>query len=300
MFSIIIPTYERPKQLFTCVCSVMDQTFDGKFEVIVVDDGTPNRDEIIRTLEIFPEIILLHQSHQGVSTARNYGVQRATGEWLCFLDSDDTWVKTKLKEHQKFIEEFPQFQLHQTKEIWIRNGKQVNPSKKYQKKYGDLFRQSLELCAITPSSVCINKQLFDELGGFDPNLPACEDYDLWLKITSQYQVGLIDKFLLNRYGGHSDQLSVKYPVMDRFRVHALLKLLVHQELTKNQIQQVKAILIQKISVLIIGSEKRKKSSEIFKKLLEKLIEEKENPCMKNHIFSNEIRNYLLNHQKWTE
>jgi len=70
----------------------------------------------------------------------------------------------------------------------------------------------------------LTRRLFEETGGFDEAMPACEDYDLWLRITPNHQVRLIDKKLLTRYGGHEDQLSERFPAMDRFRIYSLLKI----------------------------------------------------------------------------
>lgn len=109
--------------------------------------------------------------------------------------------------------------------MWIRKSKRVNPMNKHKKKSGDIFIESLELCLISPSAVALRRELFDEFGMFDENLPVCEDYDLWLRITSKEDVGFIDEKLIVKYGGHDDQLSKRYWGMDRFRVYSIIKLL---------------------------------------------------------------------------
>jgi hypothetical protein len=96
---------------------------------------------------------------------------------------------------------------------------------KHKKHDGDIFLQSLSLCAMGPSTVVIRKSVFDSVGLFDETLPVCEDYDLFLKFTARFPVCYIDEKLVVKQGGHTDQLSKKYFGMDRFRITALAKLL---------------------------------------------------------------------------
>jgi hypothetical protein len=87
---------------------------------------------------------------------------------------------------------------------------------------------------ITPSSVIFDRELFFECGPFNESLPACEDYDLWLRITCRYPIGLVPEFHLTRYGGHQDQLSSIIPILDRYRIRSILQLLYHSQLTPQQ------------------------------------------------------------------
>ncbi|MBU0650624.1 glycosyltransferase, partial [bacterium] len=124
-----------------------------------------------------------YQKNSGVSSARNKGILLSKGKYLAFLDSDDEWKKNKLKKQIEFFKENPALKICQTDEEWIRNGKWINQKKIHQKKSGWIFEPSLELCLISPSSVIIHKDIFDHIGLFDETLMACEDYDLWLRIT---------------------------------------------------------------------------------------------------------------------
>ena len=90
------------------------------------------------------------RKHFGVSSARNYGVKKAQGKWIAFLDSDDLWHPEKLKRQKEFITQFPAYSIFQCQEIWIKNSKQINPPQKHLKKSGNIFKNSLELCFITP------------------------------------------------------------------------------------------------------------------------------------------------------
>jgi hypothetical protein len=102
----------------------------------------------------------------------------------------------------------------------------------------------------------LTRDLLVEMGGFDEDFPACEDYDLWLRVCSRYPVLYIDEPLLNKYGGHDDQLSRRHWGMDRYRVKALEKLLVSATLNHEQFQAAQAMLLFKCAILINGAIKR--------------------------------------------
>lgn len=222
-FSVIIPVYNRKEKLKNAINSVLAQDYKD-FEIIVVDDGSD--DGTSELASEFKNIIsYIYQKNSGVSSARNKGIISSNALNITLLDSDDTWEKDKLRQHREFIDKNPGIFIHQTEDIWIRNDKRVNPGLKHLKPEGKIFIPSLELCLISPSSVCISKILFDKYGLFDEKLPACEDYDLWLRITPFEETGLINKKLITRYAGHDDQLSSSFRAMDRFRLYSILKLL---------------------------------------------------------------------------
>jgi hypothetical protein len=108
---------------------------------------------------------------------------------------------------------------------------------------------------VTPSAILVRKQLFEELGGFDESLPVCEDYDLWIRLAREHIVLLEPGRSVVKYGGHEDQLSRRYPAMDRFRVQALLKALAAEEDPRFRAALV-AELRRKLEILIQGSRKR--------------------------------------------
>ena len=156
----------------------------------------------------------------------------------------------KLEKQIHKARENPNLSLIHGNEIWIRRGIRVNPMKKHQKKGGDLFAQSVRLCCISPSTVFIKKSLFEKVGFFKENFPVCEDYDLWLRITSRYSVGYIEDFLVKKYGGHSDQLSRKYKAMDFWRVLSLYNCLCSIQLTTEKRGLAKAELVKKGNLLL--------------------------------------------------
>lgn len=257
--SVIIPTYNRAEVLVRALDSVLAQSRPAD-EIIVVDDGSTDHTE--KVMQDYPEARYLQQDNLGVSAARNLGIAVANGDWLAFLDSDDEWLPHKLEKQCELVAANPDFKLVHTEEIWIRNGKRVNQMDKHEKAGGDIFQRCLPLCAISPSSVMIHRSLFDELGKFDETLPACEDYDLWLRICAQEQVLYESEPCIVKYGGHEDQLSRKYWGMDRFRIQALEKILEQDVLSAEQKRAAIEMLLEKIRVYVLGAQKRDKEQEV--------------------------------------
>lgn len=224
LISVIVPTYNRAELLPRALKSIQLQK-SVEWECVVVDDGST--DSTSRVMQTFLEdqrFSYFVISRAGVSAARNRGLQIAKGQYIAFLDSDDEWMPHKLSEQLMYMQN-GNWKIAQTREFWIRNGVRVNPPMYCEKFEGDLFAASLERCMITPSSVMMHRTLFEEYGVFDERLPACEDYDLWLRITAFTSVGLVDMVGLTRYGGHADQLSSSVAQLDRYRICALFKVL---------------------------------------------------------------------------
>ena len=262
MISVIVPTYNRVHQLPRALDSILCQSCSPK-EIIVVDDGSTDETSALMTSE-YPEIVFIQQQNTGVSSARNVGIKRASGDWIAFLDSDDEWLPEKLEIQMKALYENPGEKICHTNEIWIRNGKRVNPKKKHEKFGGWIFQKCLPLCCISPSSVIIHKSIFKEIGLFDYSLPVCEDYDLWLRITARNPVLYIEKPFLIKYGGHEDQLSKKYWGMDRFRIKSLEKIISSRVLSDLDENAAKKMLMEKIYIFIQGAQKRGNIKEVKK------------------------------------
>jgi GT2 family glycosyltransferase len=130
--------------------------------------------------------------------------------------------------------------------------------KKHKKSGGWIFSQCLPLCAMSPSSIMIHHSVFADVGHFDTSLPACEDYDLWLRMTAQYPVLFIDEPQIIKYGGHDDQLSQKYWGMDKYRIIALQKIISGHSLSDENKQKAIAILLKKCKIFRQGALKRNK------------------------------------------
>ncbi|MFQ5672459.1 MAG: glycosyltransferase family 2 protein [Nitrospinales bacterium] len=266
--SIVIPTYNRAYCLAEAVGSVLRQTFRD-YELLVVDDGST--DDTGAVVSRFPEVRYFRLAdNAGVSRARNFGASQAVGRYLCFLDSDDSWLPEKLQQQVDAMESRPQCAVCYTDEIWIRNGTRVNPGKRHRKYCGNIFRHCLPLCIVSPSSAMLRARLFKEAGMFDETLPACEDYDLWLRLSLTYPFHFIDRRLIIKRGGHVDQLSRKYWGMDRFRVYALEKLLRENKLGSDDHRHVAETLVRKSRVLLQGFLKRNntRQADYYRMLIE--------------------------------
>ncbi|MGR9105431.1 MAG: glycosyltransferase family 2 protein [Gammaproteobacteria bacterium] len=260
--SVVIPTFNRIGLVNRAIHSVLRQTRSPD-EIIVVDDGSCDGTNSSIT-EQFPEVIVLFQQNRGVSSARNLGISKSRCEWIAFLDSDDEWLPRKLEAQLEALAQHPEYRICHSDEIWIRNGIRVNPMKKHRKKGGWIFQHCLPLCAISPSSALVHRSLFAVLGGFDESLPACEDYDMWLRITSRYPVLYIDKPLLIKTGGHADQLSRRYWGMDRFRIQALEKIILHGDLQPADRRAACAMLARKAEIFCQGAKRRERSEDLLK------------------------------------
>ena len=251
--SVVIPTHNRCDLVREAIASVTAQSY-ADLELIVVDDGSD--DGTAEVVQQYAGVRYVYQPNRGVSTARNAGVALARGELIAFLDSDDLWQPRKLEHQVALFDQYPDVQICQTDEIWVRNGVRVNPHNKHRKAGGDIFARSLELCLVSPSAVMMRRALFEELKGFDETLPACEDYDLWLRVTVRVPVHFIELPLVVKRGGHLDQLSRRFWGMDRFRVQALCKLLESGVLSEEQRRLTVEMLRKKCTILAHGAHKR--------------------------------------------
>jgi len=253
--SVIIPTYNRREMVKEAIGSVLDQGVED-LELIVVDDGsTDGTAEEIRgyggRVRLFR-----HEQNRGVSAARNRGILHAKGKYIGFLDSDDLWVKGKLKDQVAFLDENPQYPLCYTDEIWIRRGRRVNPMRKHAKYSGWIFEKCLPLCIISPSSALMRRSLFSKVGLFDEALPVCEDYDFWLRVSARFPIFFIEKKLIIKRGGHPDQLSQRSWGNDRYRVMALEKLLSEPYIGDKERELVLKEMEKKCRILVQGFLKR--------------------------------------------
>lgn len=282
--SIIIPTHNRASWLTKTLQSVVAQSFED-WELLVVDDAST--DHTKKEVRRFPQArYVCMESQSGVSAARNRGVKETSGRWLCFLDSDDLWVRNKLAVQMEWMRSHPRSVVCYTDEIWIRNGVRVNPMDKHRKYSGDIFERALPLCIVSPSSVMIDRAVFAQIGGFDESLPACEDYDLWLRMAARYHFDFIPEKLIVKQGGHSDQLSRKYWGMDRFRVQALGKLIQDSSLKPEYRRLALQTAIQKATILTKGFAKRGKAEDA--KYFETLVQKYSQQLESNYAASKQV------------
>ncbi len=251
--SVILPTYNRGWVLDQAVESVLDQDY-ANLELIVIDDGSTDGTKGLLS-RFGDRIAVIRQVNRGVSAARNAGIRTSSGELIALLDSDDTWLPGKVTAQVSFFSNHPDALVCQTQEIWIRNGVRVNPGKRHRKQAGMIFERSLALCLVSPSAVMIRSSLLDEVGLFDESLPACEDYDLWLRIAWKHPIHLIDQPLIVKRGGHPDQLS-RMPELDKYRIQSIARLLDSGVLSPGQEKAARAMLSTKSVIYAQGCRKR--------------------------------------------
>jgi glycosyltransferase involved in cell wall biosynthesis len=181
--SIIIPSYNTAHLIVGCLGSVFAQGFRD-FEVIVVNDGSPDSPELEKVLQPYLDrIMYIKQTNKRAAGARNTAIASARGEFLAFLDSDDTWLPNHLESQMKQFEAEPELALVYANAVLVGDPKsqiefmQVCPS------HGEGSFEALvvERCQVPVSTVVARKAAILEAGGFDESLARCDDYDMWLR-----------------------------------------------------------------------------------------------------------------------
>jgi hypothetical protein len=142
----------------------------------------------------------------------------------------------------------------------VRRGVRVNQPLTHRKVGGRIFFASLERCLVSPSAVLLHRRLLEEHGAFAEDLAAAEDYDLWLRLSWRYEVGLLPEPLIIKRGGRADQLSGQWG-LDRYRIRALIKLLNDPELPAPEAGAARRVLARKCAIYAQGCEKRGKLAE---------------------------------------
>lgn len=194
-FSVIIPLYNKEKYIQNTLNCVFNQTFVD-FEVIVVNDGST--DNSIKVVEEYKDerLIVIHQKNQGVSVARNTGIENAQANYICFLDADDTWKENHLQAFYDTITKFPDAKMYcnryvtQISKNTFTKNKFIDIEENYEGYITDFFKSSLINRVALTSAVCIYKDIFTEIGGFDPALKSDQDLDYWIKIALKHKIAI--------------------------------------------------------------------------------------------------------------
>jgi len=266
--SVVIPTFNRLIYLERAIKSVLNQTISVN-EIIIVDDGSDDgTSEFIHSN--YPNLKYIFQSNSGVSAARNTGIKAASSNWIAFLDSDDAWVTNKIQKQITELELNPEMNFCHSNEIWIRNGREIKQKNTHKKFGGFIFDKCLDKCRISPSTVICRKSLLIKLNGFDEDLAICEDYDLWLRITSNNPVIYIEKPLIIKYGGHQDQLSRNSEGIESYHIKSLEKLLKQDFPSEHRIAM-ENMLINKLKIYANGAKKRGRVN-IYNKFIKRIDE----------------------------
>lgn len=205
--SVVIPTYNRADSILKTIDSVLVQTFHD-FEILIIDDGSEdNTKEIIENLNS-PKIKYIYQENAGASSARNTGIKNSEGEFIAFLDSDDTWFPEKLEKQLNVFEHNKNIDIVYSAFEWIQvriDKKEINRYKNYEKKEDFVKFLLCEMLPICPISM-MKKTVFDKVGVFDENLVVSEDWDLCLRFVSEFNFYYLDEVLTSFYR-HNKSLS---------------------------------------------------------------------------------------------
>ncbi|MBN1479096.1 glycosyltransferase [candidate division KSB1 bacterium] len=257
--SVIIPTYNRADLVCQAVDSVLRQKTPAD-EIIVVDDGST--DNTRAQLGLYGDAIkIVAKTNGGISSARNVGIRAARFEWIAFLDSDDLWKRSKLARQKEELAAHPGYKICYTDEEWRKNGQWMNQKKIHTKYGGLIYEQCLPLCIISPSSVIIHRELFEQIGDFDESLPACEDYDLWLRLSYHTPILYIPEKLIIKRHGDWEQLSQQHS-LDKYRILALAKM-IETGMASGQLENAtRRMLAQKCSIYLQGCEKHHRLDDI--------------------------------------
>ena len=199
-FSVIVPLYNKAPYVRKALDSIVSQSFTD-WECIIVDDGSTDNSAAVceeYTIHHTPYTIhLLRQPNSGVAAARNNGVAKSKGEYVCFLDADDWWEPTFLEEMSQLIDAYPDAGLYGCDYFYVKNGKKkIYP--KDTEGYIDYCKVYTHCGAmpIHPNGAIIPRKVFDEIGGFDSSIKMGEDFILFMQIVLKYKVAFLNKQLV--------------------------------------------------------------------------------------------------------
>lgn len=187
-FTVVIPLYNKELSIINTLKSVLNQTYQN-FEIVVIDDGsTDDSAKIVKNMNN-PKIRLISQPNQGVSAARNNGVEKAKNDWIAFLDADDIWEKNHLEEVVKMMLVFPNATVYTTSFRYSDNRK-VFKHKRAENVFvvSNYFQEALLEDLICTNIIVVNRISFNKVGGFKTFLNRGEDVDLWARLAKRFDI----------------------------------------------------------------------------------------------------------------
>lgn len=206
--SVVIPTYNRRDLLPRALMSALSH---GPAEVVIVDDGsTDGTGDVVRQIAAGTPCKIVYEvtAHQGVSKARNRGIELATGEYIAFLDSDDTWASNKVTLQREMFEREPSLAMTFTGYV-RRSGPRSEPVQldSWDPSPEKVLRQLMNGCCINASTVIVRRATLAAVGPFDPALDVGEDWDMWLRIAAAgHRIGYLAMPLAD-YQWHTTNMS---------------------------------------------------------------------------------------------
>ena len=197
IFSVIVPLYNKEREVESTLRSVLAQTYQP-LEIVVVDDGSTDRSaEIVESLGS-PLIRLIRQSNAGECAARNRAMSEARGEWFALLDADDEWKPEFLEEVAAMIEEWPDCGIYSTAFDIVSPTGRVRGNCPTQRGVVDNFwRESMTRYVTIPSATVLSRKAVEQLGGFPEGMKMGGDQWMWIKLASHYGVCFSPRALCN-------------------------------------------------------------------------------------------------------
>ena len=197
--SVIIAAYNCPDLLAEAVESVRLQSYQD-FEVIVVDDGSTDRTwSVVEAMERdWPKLRGIRAEHKGLAAARNRGIREMRGQWIALLDADDLWLGEKLRRCMDYLAAHADVSIVYTPMTPIRlDGV---PMKGHSKpcRAGRLTRELFKSIFIHDPAAVFHKRVIETCGPFDESLPVCVGHEFWLRVSTEFEIGLIDEPLAMR------------------------------------------------------------------------------------------------------
>jgi len=218
--SVIIPAFNASQFISQAIESVLSQTFKD-YELIVVDDGSTDETAAL-VLRYGERLRYVYQKNQGLSSARNTGIVKASGELLAFLDADDYWDRKKLEHQTDLLDRTPGTGVVYTA-LKVVDQDDHGIEERRCSLRGHLLSSLLTENCVTPSSALVRRECLEKVGTFDENLSASEDWDLWLRIAPFYSFDFID-LPLTFYRVHAGSMHKDLARMERNVFQVLDKL----------------------------------------------------------------------------
>jgi glycosyltransferase involved in cell wall biosynthesis len=181
--SVIIPSYKTADLIAACLDSVFAQTYSD-FEAVVVNDGSPDTPELEKVLQPYMDrIVYIKQENKRAAGARNNAIRQARGEFVAFLDSDDTWMPQHLSTQMQMFADDPAVDLVYSNAVLVGEpGHEVEFTERCPSSGPATFDALIEeRCQIPISTVVARKRTLMDAGLFDEKLARCDDYDMWVR-----------------------------------------------------------------------------------------------------------------------
>jgi glycosyltransferase involved in cell wall biosynthesis len=254
--SVVIPAMNRAKVIGRAINSALAQTFPIA-EIIIVDDGST--DDTVETVKKIATsdtkiILVKNNTNKGAPYSRNKGAALATGSLIAFLDSDDKWLPTKLEEQVKLLRNENACAVF-TNFVFIRGEHRQLGAVKEKVTLADLFGRNI---LGGTSSVLVDKNTFNEVGGFTLELPSCQDWDLWLRLAEKTNLFCIDTPLVEYHIDGGQRISTnsdKAIVGHNYIFEKVAKLMVGKKVNKKRIKAQQKLRLAEIFVKNLGKKK---------------------------------------------